>query len=144
MTHARACPLAVVGTTLAWFPLIATVGTAIAGSLRRGWFRVDYLMPAELGLFALAGGVLLLLVALWARRRRSLIGGSIAVAVAVLAGSMWLATITGLASGDTEPGGWASALVAAGLAVYTLAVAALGIGGVLLVRDLCRRSGPAA
>ena len=38
--------------------------------------------------------------------------------------------------GRTEPTGWPWALVLASLALYVLALVILGVGGVLLVRDL--------
>ena len=51
-------------------------------------------------------------------------------------GGQALASVTGLASGRTEPTGWPWALVLASLALYVLALVILGVGGVLLVRDL--------
>jgi len=58
--------LAIVGTVLAWFPLLALVLASAAVLLRGRVFHFDYLMPAELFPFALAGGVLLL----WQRSGR--------------------------------------------------------------------------
>jgi hypothetical protein len=49
-----------------------------------------------------------------------------------------MAVVTGLANGDTAPGGWAWALVLTMLAGYMLAVIMIGIGGVLLWRNLFR------
>jgi len=53
-TGALTRTLAIAGTVLAWLPIAATLATAIPGSLRRGEFHVDYLMPAELFPVALA------------------------------------------------------------------------------------------
>ena len=50
--------------------------------------------------------------------------------------------VTGLASGRTEPTGWPWALVLASLALYVLALVVLGIGGVLLLRDLFKAARP--
>jgi hypothetical protein len=47
-----------------------------------------------------------------------------------------LAVVTGLASGETEPAGWWWALVLASLIVYSLALVVIGVGGLLLLRDL--------
>jgi hypothetical protein len=52
---------------------------------------------------------------------------------------MMLAEVTGLASGEIEPGGWQWALVIGMILVYALAVVAIGVGGVLLLLDLARR-----
>lgn len=128
--------LAVVGAILAWFPLFATVATSIIGSISARTFLFDFLMPAELGLFAFAGGLLLLLVALLARSRRLLIGGSLAAAFVLLVGGQALAVATGLASGAREASGWPWILVIASLALYALAVLVLAMAGVQLVRDL--------
>lgn len=49
-------------------------------------------------------------------------------------------TLTGLASGETEPTGWPWDLILTTIAGYTLTLVELGIGGVLLVRNLFRRS----
>ena len=49
-----------------------------------------------------------------------------------------LAVVTGLASGETEPAGWWWALVLASIVVYALVLIAIGIGGLLLLRDLFR------
>ncbi|MEW5871456.1 MAG: hypothetical protein AB1894_19440 [Chloroflexota bacterium] len=51
-----------------------------------------------------------------------------------------LAVVTGLASGETGPEGVRWLLVLASLAVYTLALIATGVGGVLLLGDLFSKS----
>ena len=111
--------LAVGGTALAWFPILATVLTAALGLIGERVFRIDYLMPAELFPFALVGGGLLMWAALRAHSRRELIAWGLAVAVGLLVGGQALATVTGLASGETEPTGWWWALVVVSLVLYT-------------------------
>jgi hypothetical protein len=54
----------------------------------------------------------------------------------LLVGGQVLAVVTGLASGETELTGWWWALVLASIVVYSLAVVVVGVGGVLLLRDL--------
>ena len=98
--------LAVLGTVLAWFPLAATVLISLAGSLVRGAFLFDYLMPAEFFPVALVGGGLLLWVAVRARLRRRWIAWSLGLAVALLAGVQGLAWAIGLASGEADAAGW--------------------------------------
>ena len=131
--------LATAGTVLVWLPVLAPFFFAVVVSIRAhlpllGHF--DYLMPAELFPVALVGGGLLLWAAFRARARRGLIGGSLGSAVVLLAGSQALAVVTGLADGRTEPTGWQWALVLALLALFVLALVMLGIGGVLLLRDV--------
>ena len=128
--------LAVVGTVLVWFPILAMLTTSVVGSIARGMFRYDYLRPAELFPIAIVGGALLMWAALRARSRRGLIGWGLGVVVGMLLGGQALAVVTGLASGETEPVGWPWALVVASIAVYSLALVEIGVAGVLLARDL--------
>jgi len=132
--------LAIAGTALVWFPIIAPILLSMVVSIRGRIFRFDYLMPAELFAFVVVGGGLLFWAALLARSRRRLIGWGLGITVALLAGAQALATITGLASGETEPGGWSWVLVLTSIVAYTLSVIAMGIGGLLLLRDLFKTS----
>jgi hypothetical protein len=130
--------LGIVGTILVWIPLLAPVLFSGIAFVKSGVFRFDYLMPAELFYFALIGGILLLWAALRLRARRGLIGGAFATAIVLpfLGGA--IASLTGLASGETEPGGWQWALVLAVLAAYCLALVVVGVGGILLLFDLLK------
>ena len=127
--------LALSGTALAWFPILATVLTAALALIGERVLRIDYLMPAELFPFALVGGGLLMWAALRAHSRRGLIAWGLAVAVGLLIAGQVLATVTGLASGETEPTGWWWALVLSSLVLYTFALVEVGTAGILLVRD---------
>ena len=51
-----------------------------------------------------------------------------------------IAVLTGPAAGETEPTGWAWALVIAAIAASALALVELGIAGIVLVRGLFQRS----
>jgi hypothetical protein len=130
--------LALVGTVLVWLPVLATVLISLAGSIRSGMFRFDYLMPAELFPLAFAGGGLLLWAALRSRSRRALIGGGLGAILILLVGSQALAVATGLASGEMDPAGWAWVLVVAMIIAYSLTLIEIGVAGVLLVLDLFR------
>lgn len=132
--------LAIMGTILAWLPIVAPLVLGVLALPRSGRFLLDYLMPAELGLVALAGGWLLLWAAVRARACRALIATALGVGIAALIGTQQVAVVTGLATGEIEPAGWPWTLVVALLALYTLAVIALGVGGILLLRDLYRRN----
>ena len=128
--------LAIAGTVLAGFPILATVATSIIGSAIKGTFLFDYLMPAELFLVALAGGLLLLWVALRVRLlRRPVIIGLVAACV-FLAASQLTAVWSGLAHGDTEPAGFMWGLVIAFLVLYTAAVIELAVTGIVLTRKI--------
>lgn len=128
--------LAIAGTILVWLPIAFMLLTSVIGSVQAGTFRMDYFIPAELFPLILAGSVLLLWAAFRARSRKRLIGGAIAVGLGAIVLGQVLAMVTGLASGRTEPTGWQWALVLAMIALYVAAVVAIGVGGVLLVRDL--------
>ncbi|MBN1121628.1 MAG: hypothetical protein JXJ17_11165 [Anaerolineae bacterium] len=132
--------LAVTGTVLAWFPILAPILLSVIVSIDRQVFLFDYLMPAELFLVALIGGGLLFWASVRAHSRQRLIGWGIVVAVGLLVGSQALAVVTGLASGRIEPTGWQWMLVLTLLAGYSLTLVAIGVGGILLLRDLFKSS----
>jgi len=66
-------------------------------------------------------------------------GWGLALMVGLLVGGQALAVATGLASGAIEPAGWPWVLVVASLVAYTLTLAAIGVAGLLLLRDRFRR-----
>jgi hypothetical protein len=134
--------LAVAGTALAWFPILAPILLSMATLIRERVFRLDWLMPAELFGAVLAGGGLLLWAAVRAHARVKFIAWNLGVAVAVLIAGQALAVLSGLAHGETEPAGLWWALVLASIAVYSAAVVAVGVGGALLLRDLFNRPEP--
>lgn len=133
--------LAVAGAIFVWLPILAPLLFGILSLLADGVFRFDYLMPAELGLFAFGGGLLLLVAAIRAHSRVKLIGWGLGIALIAVVGGQALAVVTGLADGSTEPVGWPWMLVLGALALYILTVVVIAVGGVLLLRDLFK-SGP--
>lgn len=134
--------LAIVGAILVWIPLLAPVVFSVIFLIRSGMFRFDYLMPAEVFYFSLLGGVLLIWAARRARVRWGMIGWGLAIAVAMFVLSGAIATLTGLASGKTQPGGWQWALVLTALVVFILAEVVIAVGGIALLRDLLRAPHP--
>jgi peptidoglycan/LPS O-acetylase OafA/YrhL len=108
-------------------------------SPQRG-FHFDYLMPAELFPSALLGGLLLLWAAYRARSRQKLIGWSFGVAAGLLVAGQAFAVLSGLASGEAEPAGWLLPVAIAVIIVYILALLALAVGGILLLRDVLNRT----
>ncbi len=131
--------LAIAGSVLVWLPIAAPILFSVPRLLRAPQFSMDYMMPAELFPMVLVGAALLIWAAVRARSQRALIGGALGGAVALLVGGQALAVVTGLASGETEPVGLPWAAVLGALLLYDAAVVALGVGGVLLLRDLFRR-----
>jgi hypothetical protein len=128
--------LAVAGTVLAWIPILFTILTSVVGTARSGTPRFDYLMPAELFPIALVGALLLLLAARRAHSHLRPIRWSFGAAVAFIVGGQAIAVVSGLASGAIEPSGWIWAVVIASIALFSLALVALGIAGILLVKKL--------
>lgn len=132
--------LALAGTLVVLVPIAAPIFFSAASLIQGEGFRFDWLMPAELGIVALAGGVLVVIAALRAHSRRLMIGVTAGIAAAAPVAGGFVATLTGLANGDVEPGGWESALVVAFFALFAAALIALGVEGGMLSRDLFRRS----
>jgi hypothetical protein len=128
--------LAIAGTVLIWLPILAPIVFSLILLLQRQIFRFDYLMPAELGLFAFGGGILLLVAAIRTHSYMKLIGWGLGIALITVVGAQALAEVTGLADGSTKIGGWEWALVLGSLAIYVLAIVDIGVGGILLLRDL--------
>ncbi|MDD5468971.1 MAG: hypothetical protein PHS96_14325 [Anaerolineales bacterium] len=128
--------LAIIGTVLVWLPILAPVFFSLVALVAARRFRFDYLMPAELFPVALLGGALLVWATLRARSRRGLVGWGLGVAIAMLVGGQALAVATGLASGEIEPAGIWWTLVLGSLVIFILALLMMGVGGILLLRDL--------
>ena len=89
--------LTVVGTILVWFPLLAPVVLGFVSLGMDGIYRLDYLMPAELGVLVFVGGALLLWGAIRTRSRRGIIAWGFGLA----AGSIAIL----ISFGDVVPGG---------------------------------------
>jgi hypothetical protein len=128
--------LAIAGTVLVCLPVLLPFVLSLVLFIRARMLRFDYLAPAEVFPVAFVGMCLLLWSALRARSRQKLVGWGLGIALAALIGSQALAIVTGLASGETEPVGIWWTLVLGCYALYPLALVVIGIGGVLLLRDL--------
>ena len=128
--------LAVTGSVLVWFPVLAPFLLSLGGMITRRMFRFDYLIPAELFPFTLLGGGLLLWAALRAHMQRGLIGWGLGAAFALLFGGQGFAVATGLASGKTEPIGWVWTVALGSMIAYFIALVLVGVGGALMLRDL--------
>lgn len=123
--------LAIVGTLLAWIPILAPLVFGFVSLGRDGIYRFDYLMPAELGILAFIGGASLLWAAIRARLRQGIIAWGLGIAAGSIAVLM--------AFGDVEPGSLEWMVVVGLLIAYSLAIVVMGVGGVLLWRDLFKK-----
>ena len=123
--------LAIVGTVLVWIPILAPVVFGFVSLGMDGIYRFDYLMPAELGILAFGGGVLLLWAAIRARSRQGITAWGLGIAAGSIAVLM--------AFGDVEPGSLKWALVVGLLSAYSLAIVVMGVGGILLWKDLVKK-----
>lgn len=128
--------LAWIGTVLVSLPIFAPILFSVLALLHGGGLHFDYLMPAELFIFILAGGAVLI----WAALRKQLYSKQLiwgaAAAIATLAGSQSLAVASGLASGTREASGvwWMSVLALLG--IYLCACVWIWVHGVRLLRSL--------
>lgn len=123
--------LTIIGTVLVWIPILAPVVFGIVSLAMDGIYRFDYLMPAELGILVFAGGALLLWGAIRARSQQGIITWGLGIA----AGSMAIL----IAFGDVEPGSLRWGIAVGLLVAYSLAVVGMGVGGILLWRELFKK-----
>ena len=135
--------LAIAGTVLVWFPLVAPILLSLILFLQRQIWRIDYLMPAELFFSFLLGSGLLLWATLRAHAQVKLVAWGLGFAVLMLFAGQAIAVATGLASGEAEPAGWRLGIVIASLIVYIGGMIVVGLGGIFLIRDLFK-PGPSA
>src|SRR3990172_10766902 len=85
--------LAIVGTVLAWFPILAPILLSAVLLVQERKFLFDYLMPMELFFFTLIGGALLIWAAFWAHSRQKLLGWSLGIATGLWFGIQALAAV---------------------------------------------------
>jgi len=123
--------LAVVGTVLVWFPILAPLILGFISLGMDGVFRFDYLMPAELGILVFVGGATLIWGAMRTGYRRGIIFWGFGLATGSIAVLMVL--------GDVVPGSLEWAIAIGLLVTYALAIMVMGVGGILLWRDLFKR-----
>ena len=119
------------GTVPVWIPILAPLVFGFVSLGMDGIYRFDYLMPAELGISAFVGGALLLWAGIRTKLRREIIAWGLGIAAGSIAVLM--------AFGDVVPGSLEWAIVVGLLIAYSLAIVGMGVGGVLLCRDLFKK-----
>jgi hypothetical protein len=130
--------LAIIGTVLIWIPLLLPVIFSISRLISRGRFNFDFLMPAELFFFAIAGGILLIWAAFRSKLLRKWISWSFGACLALTVIDAAAANLTGLAAGVHEPTGWRLAVVLGIYIFFLLAFISTAIGSILLIKKLFR------
>jgi hypothetical protein len=132
--------LAITGTVLVWFPIVAAMILSIAHLIRSGQFLFDFLIPAEIFFVILIGGALLIWAAIQAKAYRAWIIWSLVAMVACLVGSQGLAVVSGLASGEREAEGFWWILVLSLMGLFDLIVLWLGVCGIRFTCHLFKKS----
>jgi peptidoglycan/LPS O-acetylase OafA/YrhL len=130
--------LAIAGTVLVWFPLLAPILLSVIFFLQEQIWRIDYLMPAELFFSFLLGSGLLLWASFRSHSQVRVVAWGLGLAVFMLFAGQAIAVATGLASGEAEPAGWRLGMVMASLIVYIGGMILVGLAGIFLIRDLFR------
>lgn len=131
--------LALVGCILVWLPIILPLIFGLLSSASGDIFRVDYLMPAELFIMVLIGGCFLVWASIRAHAMIKVVAWGLGVAVLMLAAGMVIAQLSGLASGAIEPNGLWWGVVVASLIIYILGIITMGVGGILLIKELFQK-----
>jgi hypothetical protein len=131
--------LAIAGTVLVWLPIVAPVFFGLVSLIANGQFRFDYLMPAEFFPIAILGGGLIFWAAVRERTHVKRIAWTYGIMIGALIACMILPVVTGIDDAAFEPTGWRFAIVLAALVLYTLAVIATGVCGIILCRGIFKR-----
>ena len=133
--------LVLAGILLVWFPLLLPIAWPLIdwrpGQPFNGGHMIDYVMPVELFPMDMSGAALLLLVALRARTRPKLIAGGMALSLGSLGIGISIAYATGLVHSDPQMTSiWTWIIFIPMLAGFALGLVVVGVGGILLARDI--------
>ena len=127
--------LVIAGVILTWFPILATLITAVLASIIEQSFLFDFLMPAELGVFAILGSSLLLWGAIRLKSMIKPIAWSLALMIILLFGSQALAVASGLATGERPSSDAMFYVVTSMLMMYSLILVIPALLGTRLLRE---------
>jgi hypothetical protein len=129
--------LAGLGTFLVWLPILAPIVFSVGLYIRTGIFHFDYLMPAEMVIFFLIGGILLMAGLRLAGLANKLIRIGFWIGAGAFLLQSALIIVVSLAGGAAAERFWMPAAIIL-IAVYTIAVIVTGIGGGMLMGELFR------
>jgi hypothetical protein len=132
--------LAVTGTVLAWFPILAPIVLSLYLFSQEQIWMFDFLIPAEIFPVVVSAALLLIWAAFRAHLYRARIGWSFLIQIAALTVAAFIAQSTGLASGKTQPVGMPVYLVGLCFLVFWLALISMAVGGALLWNALILQS----
>jgi hypothetical protein len=121
--------LAMCGTVIELFPITFMLFSSVIGSVVRGSFLMDYLIPAELG-FMVFGGALILLFSAWKSPsdRRYILYGTMGVVISF--GLMTLMSVVSGVDQTTDPSFWQMASIIIPLVLYDLASIEVSVYGI--------------
>ena len=127
--------LIITGTILTWLPILFPVLNLIV----KEQHLFDYLMPVELFFVSLVGGVLLFIVAIWVKSRVKIIGWGLGISILIRIGIEVLGYFRGLYSDDSSIEVWNNIILTV-VALYSIPVIIMGIGGILLWVSMLKNS----
>ena len=128
--------MTITGAILVWLPILLPLLIFAT----KGQHNLDYLMPVELFFVSFAGGVLLFLAAVWVRFRVRIIGWGLGISILLRIGIEVLGYFRGLYSGEGDIEIWNDVIMTV-VALYSVPVIVMGIGGILLWIDMFKRVG---
>ena len=123
--------ITVVGTVLVWLPILAPFIRSLIVLVMDGQFLFDYLMPAELNPVVFSGCALLLWAVMRTHLQQKIIYWGAGVTAASITALMLL--------GDVQLGTTEYVIAISLLVLFWLGAILVGIGGILLWKDLFKK-----
>ncbi|WP_103662736.1 hypothetical protein [Microbacterium sp. CJ77] len=120
-----------VGVVMMGVPLVAPMILAAVGLVTTGGFHFDWLIPGELSVVTIVGGLCVFTASLLLRRMVLIVGLLLGVIALLLAGVTWLPTLTGVGQGA---GGVLGIVVVACYVLYVVATIGLLAVAIALAR----------
>ena len=126
--------LVIAGTILTWVPILFPILIFIT----EGQHILDYLMPVEMFFVSLTGGVMLIISAIMVRLRVKIIAWGLGLAILLRIGIEVLGYFRNLYSNESTIKVWNDFIMTV-VALYSIPVIVMGIGGILLWIGLFKR-----
>lgn len=126
----------VLGMISVLFPIFFSLLTGIIGTIRDKAFRFDFLIPLELFIFIILGGVLLTYVAYKQRKRFGLTLTELILTIVTLALSQLIAVVSGLAADRSGKPVYIWVIITTLIISYWVCCIGLIISGIRLAREI--------